>query len=126
MENISIEKMYELLDDQELATKLRTAKSTQEIQTVLEEYGISLSKEELVNDLNQTVSVLRDKGFMNDDELTESGLDLVSGGAKWGRYSCGLAIMGGGIGLTAIGAVCPPVGLLMLGCGAIGALCSLR
>lgn len=59
---------------------------------------------------------------MDGDELTEDGLELVTGGARWGAAMGGVFIQGAGI---AIGTICPLAGVIILGCGTVSALCSI-
>lgn len=125
MKEITNEKMQELMENQEFATKIRTAKSVEELVKTFAEYNIQVTEEELRESCKQTVDVLRNQGYMDGDELTETGLELVAGGAKWGSALCGVGIMGGSMALAAMGAVCPPLGAAMLICGGVGAVCSI-
>lgn len=125
MKEITNEKMQELMENQEFAAKVRSAKTAEEMVKIFAEYDVEITEEELRDSCKQTVDVLREQGYMEGDELTESGLEMVAGGAKWGRALCGVGIMGGSMGLVAMGAVCPPLGAAMLVCGGIGAVCSI-
>ena len=125
MKEITMEKMQELMENQEFTAKIRNAKSGEEMVKIFAEYDVQITEEELKESCKQAVDILREQGYLDGDELTESGLELVAGGAKWGRALCGVGIMGGSMGLVAMGAVCPPLGAAMLVCGGIGAVCSI-
>lgn len=69
------ERMQELANDQIFAEKIQAAASELELMSILEEYGIHATE----NDLVQFLS-----GFDSDDgELSEDMLDNVAGGGKF-------------------------------------------
>ena len=118
MNEITIEKMQELKENQEFAAKIRTAKSGEEMVKIFAEYDVRITEEELRENCKQTVDILREQGYMDGDELTESGLEMVAGGFNWAHYGGGLGLMGTAIGAAA----CPPAALLLLSIGAVWAV----
>lgn len=97
MKEITSEKLRELENNQEFLEKLRTVSSSPEAIEVLAEYGVEMTEDELMEGFEKVESILVEKGYMKDGELTESGLDLVSGGVN--MWVSGVGIAGGSAGL---------------------------
>ena len=121
MKEITNEKMQELMENQEFAAKIRTAKSAEEMVEIFAEYDIQITEEELKESCKQTVDLRREKGYMDGDELTEAGLEMVSGGGIGGWAGAVFICAGIVIG----GTIAPVAGAIILGCGAIGAVCDI-
>lgn len=123
MKEITNEKMQELMENQEFAAKVRSAKTAEEMVKIFAEYNVQITEDELREQCEQTVAILREQGYMDGDELTESGLELVSGGADGFGMWAGTVIGGAGlvIGMT----IAPVAGGIILGCGAVGLICGM-
>lgn len=123
MKEITNEKMQELMENQEFAAKVRSAKTAEEMVKIFAEYNVQITEDELREQCEQTVAILREQGYMDGDELTESGLELVSGGADGFSMWAGTVIGGAGlvIGMT----IAPVAGGIILGCGAVGLICGM-
>ena len=80
MKEITMETMQELMENQEFAAKIRSAKSAEEMVKIFAEYDIEITEEELTASCKQAIDVLSEQGYMDGDELTEKGLEMISGG----------------------------------------------
>lgn len=105
MAMIDMEKVQEMLNDKEFVEKARAAKTTQELQSIFNEYGMEASEEEIKNGYAEAMRIFEENGFTNDGELTEKALEMVSGGV-WGPgvvfgifVACGVAA-GGALGVV--------------------------
>lgn len=112
MLEITMEKVQELLNNQEFICKMRAAHTENEIAAIMSDYGISMTEEEMAKIIQQTVAWLEETGYLENGELTERGLESVSGCVDW--LGWGGSVVGQGVGI-AIGTICPPAGLIILG-----------
>lgn len=76
MKEFTVEKLQELENDREFAAKMEAAECTRDVISVLKEFGIEATEEELV-------AVLAEQEMaMENGELSEDMLDNVAGGGK--------------------------------------------
>lgn len=74
MKETTFEKLQNLAENQELVVKMQKAESTQEALSIMKEYGIDATEDELIQFLSSFDTT--------DGELDEDMLDGVSGGGK--------------------------------------------
>ncbi len=77
-----IRKLNELSEDERFAESLKNAETYDDASKVMAEFGIDLSGEDLEKMIVGTRNYIAENGFMNDGELTEEGLEMVSGGIR--------------------------------------------
>lgn len=116
MKEITVEMLNKLSADPEFIAGMRAAKTAEDILKVFHHYGVELTMEEFEAGYEQAADILRQKGYLDGDELTEEGMALVVGGVNHGVYAVGMAAAGIGIGLMATG----PIGWTAVGLWAGG------
>ena len=106
MKDLTIDMLKELANNQEFIEKMQNAKNVDEAYSILTEYGMDLSREEFDTGIKQAIVFFEEKGYFNNDELTEESLESVSGGLNTGVANFGLFLESGGL----IALTCGPVG----------------
>lgn len=91
-------KLEALLSDEEFSEKALQATSIEEIAKLLQDNGIDATAEELQKCGEEAVEILKKDGYLLEDgELSEKMLDMVSGGKKLGKNA-----MWAGAGMIAL------------------------
>ena len=117
MKEVSIELLKELENSQDFAFAMRAAKTEEDVREVLAEYGIELTAEEFAAGCEQAAALFEEKGYLEDGELTENGLDLVAGGLNTAVCGVGIGAGVGGLALMMSGPIgWGAVGLWAGGC----------
>ena len=76
-------KLEELMKNEQFVESIMQAESIDGIQSILKEEGIEMSTEEIRASIADGKKALQESGYTSDDgELTEKGLELVSGGGR--------------------------------------------
>ena len=94
MNEITMKKMQELMEDAAFMQKIQNAKEMNEKLQVLSDYGIILSAEEFEKGCDQAYAMLEDNGYVSDGELTEKAMDMVAGGYNAAIAGTGVAVGG--------------------------------
>lgn len=116
MKEITVEMIRELANDQELAKEISKAKTAQEMQRVMQNYGVEISVEEIEKGYNEAKELLIQNGCLENGELTETSLDMVAGGIRAGQFLFGTFMA---MGVMATG----PVGIA-LWLGGMAVMCT--
>ena len=80
MKEITMEKIEALQNNEEFTSQMAAAKTMDDVLKTMNDNGIELTKEELEAGYEEVLNRCEEKGYANDGELTEEGLELVSGG----------------------------------------------
>ena len=95
----------ELLQDEDFMSEMKAAETYENAAQVLNAHGLEITGEELQADAEEARDFIAEKGYLNDGELTEEGLELVAGGfgPNWrtpiyfgGEAACCAALLAGG------------------------------
>lgn len=88
------EKLNELMNNETFMNKLAETKGNPAILELLREYGVEMTDAELEQAIASGKEILKEKGILlDDDELSEEGLDLVAGGRfNWRSFVCGTIV----------------------------------
>ena len=96
-----IEKLNELLLDVDVQNEAKAIKDPEELRQILAQHGLELTADEMEEILVQLGGFLVENNLMTEDgELTEEGMDQVSGGgfgAAIAGLKIGTAISGGNV-----------------------------
>lgn len=103
MNEVSIERLQELESDLEFRAKIKAAKSTHDVIEIMKEYGIQISEDEFKTGYAQAVERFVEEGYMENGELTERGLEMVTGGVFVPTYLLGIGAALGGIAMGPAG-----------------------
>lgn len=117
-----------LENDEEFGKKVISATSISEEVSLLKEYGIDISEDELQQYGDMALKILKDDGYISEDgELSEKMLESVSGGKGWKIAGLGLGMMGTALlsdylaGACAVAIVSNPAGWFI---GGIAVCCA--
>ena len=125
MNEITMEKVQELMEDAAFMQKIQNAKELNEKLQVLSDYGIIISEEELRQGCDQVYAMFEEKGYVSNGELTEKAMDMVAGG--YNRFASIVGTGAGAAGLALAMAGGGPVAWSMWGIGCLvgffGAVC---
>lgn len=120
MENnqIMLDKIQKLMEEAEFVRKLENAKTVDASLSLLRDNGITVTADEIEVGYRKGMHYLEDNGYIENGELTEAGLDMVSGGSRFGYgvAKLGSGVAGAGLGLMLAG-VCltPAAGFIIVG-----------
>lgn len=120
MENnqIALDKIQKLMEEPEFVKKLENAESVDARISLLRDNGITVTADEVEAGYRKGMSYLENNGYIENGELTEAGLDMVSGGSRFGYgvAKLGAGVAGAGLGLMCAG-VCltPAAGFIIVG-----------
>lgn len=80
----TVEKFQELIENEEFCAKLHAVDSIEKAQTLLSEYGVEITVEELQQEMENAKMIMKEKGMISEGgELSAEMLEMVTGGANW-------------------------------------------
>ncbi|MBQ8398728.1 MAG: hypothetical protein IJX08_02040 [Clostridia bacterium] len=110
MNKICIEKMEELLTNEDFAAKIEEAGSYENAHKLFVENGVDVSYEEFSSFIRQSGDAMKAHGYVSEDgELSAELLELVSGGGIGGKVAAIFTWVGAGVAYS----VCPPAGVAL-------------
>lgn len=106
MKEITNEMLKDLMNDEDFVAELRTAHTEDEILQVMSDNGIELTREQFEEGYEQVLNVMEGEGYFDEEgEMTEKGLELVSGGLRKGVANTGLLLGAGGLAAMMAGPI---------------------
>ena len=104
MNENNINKINELLANEDFAKKIAEAGSYEKMYELLSAEGMDASYDEFIAYLEECRKAMVAQGLISEDgELSVELLEQISGGVKWGCVALGVGYVAGGAFLVSIG-----------------------